>query len=412
MKVNYANGIYFPSFFNMVIKTNEEVETAINNNYPTFIHEFIHYIQDIMLPYNIRFNMTNLSLFYDMRQYTINHGGINRPFDKWSENSKLIMKQLEYTWGSSVSYNIIEPIDYVQSEFYQMTLPNNESKIYKYTLALNGKLLSYHVGAMDMLEYIADKIVGKHYKINTPHLPYKTIDFIFEHYGLSHIPFDVRLCIVEFCLYNDNPIHTLFGSFLDNDFIKKNPNIFEDYNTCYKLLLHHAEWESVGNIKETIISKAERRLHDFKNELINHYNANFNEIVAWIEKVSHFVVNEFTDKFIFLNMFQMSENELTEFISRTLDYIGFPLVMNNKLKCSSFIHECVEKEQFIQFYVLQEFMQYISNTGKSCPIYKFCTANGSISDNKCLTNPNSKVFDDNSCPYILFLKSYGLMNIV
>ena len=77
-----------------------------------------------------------------------------------------------------------------------------------------------------MLEYIAHKIETKHYDDFVYQTPYKTIDHIFDFYQLSDIPPNIRLNIVEYCLYNDNPVHVLFSTFLDSGLVKDNKSNF------------------------------------------------------------------------------------------------------------------------------------------------------------------------------------------
>ena len=40
------------------------------------------------------------------------------------------------------------------------------------------------------------------------------------------IPPNIRLNIVEYCLYNDNPVHVLFSTFLDSGLVKDNKSNF------------------------------------------------------------------------------------------------------------------------------------------------------------------------------------------
>lgn len=87
MRLNEIDGHYNPSFFNMVLETNEDISGAINKYTATFVHEFIHYIQDIILPYNIRMNLSKLRWFSNMRQSALSNGYIMRPFNDWYSDS-------------------------------------------------------------------------------------------------------------------------------------------------------------------------------------------------------------------------------------------------------------------------------------------------------------------------------------
>lgn len=65
MKLEYATGFYNISFFNINIKTKEELtQNILKKEEATFTHEFIHYLQDLILPYNIRYNLSNVRYFF------------------------------------------------------------------------------------------------------------------------------------------------------------------------------------------------------------------------------------------------------------------------------------------------------------------------------------------------------------
>lgn len=410
MQLNNIGGHYCPSFFYMVLDTNEDINIALKKYTQTFIHEFIHYLQDLILPYNIRLNLTNLALFGNIHQSVIETGKLVRPFDKWNENSKLLREQRDFTLGKPKFLTQKPCIEAIEKDYF--IIPSTEAKVYKYTLVLKQPRKKYHVSAIDMLEYIAHKIETKHYEDNAFQTPYKTIDYIFDFYQLSDIPFDVRLCIVEYCLYNDNPIHVLLKDFFDSNIIKNNKNIFTDYTKCYDLLLHHSSWTATGGFNETIISKTIRRLEDFKVTLTNHFSApQFNTIIHWLETVADYVGRRFVNRFIFSDIYHMNFQELLDSISNIIDSIGLPMILNKANKCISLLPGCNDPLPFIQFYVLQNFLIYIESKKQSCPIYDLCIANAYIAQNSCKTSPCLSINNDVDCPYSLFLRSYSLINV-
>lgn len=412
MQLNNVDGCYYPSFFCMKLDTSEDTYIALEKNTQTFIHEFIHYLQDLLLPYSIRLNLTNLSLFVDVQQSAKQKEKLVRPFHEWDENSRLLKKQQQYTLGKPQFLAYKPCIQSIKHDHF--VIPSTGAKVYKYTLQLTQPRKNYHISALDMLEYIAHKIETKHYEDSTYQTPYKTIDYIFDFYQLSDIPSNIRLNIVEYCLYNDNPVHLLFNAFFDSGFIKAHKDIFTDYSACYELLLHQSTWTAVGNFHETVNSKTQRRLNDFKNELINHFNApQFNSIIHWLETVTAYVRTEFVDRFIFSDMYQMNLQELSDSISEIIDAIGFPLILNKDYKCISLLSASDDTLPFIQFHILQNFLQFVETKEQACPIYDFCNANGSICTKSCKTLPYLGKNDDNDiCPYLLFLKTYNLTNIV
>ena len=222
MRLKNINGSYSPSFFNIFLETNEDISLAVQKNTQTFVHEFTHYLQDIVLPYNLRLNFTRLAMFVRIRESAKEHGFIDLPFNDWHDNERVLQEQLNYTMGNGALetgtgfVDIVSQIDSIQQ--YASDLVETEGRrftLYTYSMPINDGEITYNLGARDLLEYIAYKIEEKQYQTsNVPDLPYKSIDLLFEYYGLSHVSDDIRLCIAEFCLYNDNPIHYFVYQFL------------------------------------------------------------------------------------------------------------------------------------------------------------------------------------------------------
>ena len=70
-------------------------------------------------------------------------------------------------------------------------------------------------------------------------------------------------------------------------------------------------------------------------------------------------------------------------------------------------------EQFTQFYILHQFMNYIESNKPPCPIYDFCVANTNHKfDRKdCLHDPLSSLDEEELCPFKAFIKLYGLSKV-
>lgn len=423
MKLSDICGYYNPSFFNMVLETEENIEVALNKYSATFAHEFIHYIQDIILPYNIRVNLSRLLWFSDIQQFALRNGYIMRPFNNWGDEAKTTILQFNMSIGNNssecqfidtvrnlgdafVSYKEASGFDEAYSKQYR------QFKIYKYSVCVNGKD-TYNLGARDLMEYIAYKIETKHFETANrfPQLPYESIDLLFTHYGLTHVPDEIRLCIAEVCLYNDNPIRFLFLNFLENEEFKQGVKILS-YEEIYNRLLS-IEFETVDGVKETIKHKTNRRLKQFESILSKHYT-NFVGIKEWIQRVNIFAETELSERFIFSDLYKMDTNAFVEMISWMIEKIGLPLVLNNKEECVSLQSHQYNIDEFVQFYILQQFFVYAltaTDVKGICPIYKFCRANGDICDIQCSSNLQIENIESRQCPYYRFLKSYGLLNV-
>lgn len=374
MKLEYATGFYNISFFNINIETEEElIQDVLKKEEATFTHEFIHYLQDLILPYNIRYNLSNVRWFFNILESTHKNGKIIRPFNEWTDESRMLWTQFIRSFGgitrneSDRFINQVSKIGNVISDFEIISgLDSNlnvqrEHRVYRYWLPVlevgATKPIFYNLGARDLLEYIAYKIELKNFPNRplAPQLPYESIDLIFSQYGLSHITDDIRLCIAERCLYNDNPIHFLFNILLGDketkEFISKS-----SYEEIYKYLLN-SETVTRDGYSESLTNKTQRRLKQFANELYMQYSG-FDEIRKWILKVNNFVEDKLQERFIFSDLYKMNNNEVYKFINNVIGQIGVPLVINSKEKYISIQPNETETLQFIQFYILQNFIAF------------------------------------------------------
>ena len=424
MELNYIEGCYELSFFNIRLNTNEELsKNVIEKNKSTFIHEFIHYLQDLILPYNIRYNLSNVRYFFNILESAHKCGNIIRPFNDWSEESRTLIMQFERSIGGVTEYDrfidTVSKIGDATSNYVTFTgFDSNlkmyrQHRVYKYFLPVykegNTNPIEYNLGARDILEYIAYKIELKNFpnRPSAPQLPYESIDLIFDKYGLSHISDDIRLCVAEHCLYNDTPIHLLFNLLSNDEFKQFITN--SNYKEIYNYLLFSITVTRDGH-SEPLIAKTQRRLMQFANELLAQYSC-FDEIGNWILKIKDFVKKELFGHFIFSDMYKMQNNKFNEFINYVINQIGVPLVINSKEKYISIQSSEIEVSQFVQFYILQNFINFVKSKSALCPIYNFCKANGGICNENCTLNPHMRISGNEDCYYAKFLKSYELYNI-
>lgn len=421
MKLDYTMGFYNISFFNINIETEEELtQDVLEKNKAIFIHEFIHYLQDLVLPYNIRYSLSNVRWFFNILESAHKIGSIKRPFSEWNNESSILWTQFFRSFGDGGSIDFVSKIGDATSKFvtisgYDGNLhTQRKHRVYEYLLPVfevgKSAPTSYNLGARDILEYIAYKINLKNFSNRSPapQLPYKSIDLIFDKYGLSHISDDIRLCIAERCLYNDAPIHFLLSTLLGNDDFKKYITD-SSYEEIYNYLLFSTTITRDGQ-SETLINKTQRRLTQFAYELQLQYRG-FDEIKKWISEVNSFIGHKLLGKFIFSDLYKMNSDEMFKFINDIICYIGIPLVMNSRKKYISIRSNDIEVSQFIQFYILQNFIYFVKSEQTQCPIYNFCKANGGICNENCIINKQMIIKGNKNCYYRKFMEQHGLLNI-
>ena len=204
MQLRSYDGDYFPSFFTIQLDTNVFSGNFSPCQNSTCIHEYIHFIQDLILPYCIRTNLSYIRLFNNVCKYAKEQNKIDIPFTYWDSDEVVLKKQFDFTFGSGKAKKISISDIYISekykfSGFDQHNKRNRNLTVYKYKIKfINGS--SYHLGARDLLEYIAYRIESKHFNIgsNVPDYPYKTIDILLDYLGHSKLSVEKRvMCYTE-----------------------------------------------------------------------------------------------------------------------------------------------------------------------------------------------------------------------
>lgn len=407
MRLNITEGYYEPSYFFMKIETNDSLDIDLLKHQQTFTHEFIHFLQDIFLPYNIRMNLNELNKFANIANKIKIHG-IKKPYLDPREEAIEAEKILTFTWGGNGF--ISEDTDITSLTPESFTITGTSINVYKYNAELsNGK--QYAVGARDMLEYIAHKIESKYWTVEAPAFPYRTMDKVLDHLELSSMPDECKIALIEYSLHNDNPFHHLLQTV---KFIKAQGlqiNLLE-INSIYALLKNY-QWNSAGGFSENIDSKIQRRLAEIKTALNERfYGGNFSSISMWVDDVINFASLEITGKLFFSDIYRMEEQDFFDEITRLIEIIGVPLIFNNKEECISLLSEKYDNNQFIQFYAAFNFMEFIKKEHGTCPMCGFCeNSNEDIMDNNCFENAVTRGISDLLCPFGQLIKTYELHNI-
>lgn len=99
MLFHNAEGEYEPSFFVIRVKSDAAVESVADENLSTFIHEYIHFLQDLTLPYCIRENLVHLREFFVLVDQVSERNAIHLPCILADDDLTVTRCQTDLTWG-------------------------------------------------------------------------------------------------------------------------------------------------------------------------------------------------------------------------------------------------------------------------------------------------------------------------
>lgn len=421
-----ALGTYNLSFFNINLNTDEPVISAINSSktWHIFAHEYLHFLQDLLLPYAIRCNQHRIYCLSSIIKKAIETKKISRPYtdfdpeeqENWDtfittflgDNS--CVKQID-------SAKKITSIDRDDSCKIKVGVHKVEAIVSKYICKIEQKNenreLKYTLGARDFLEYVVHKIIDKHTgkESNAPDFPYRSVDYLFERLGLDRTPENVRVCIAEYCLYNDNPSKHFF--FIIESIKEFDVSILKNIHSV-KNYLENLAYISKGDIVETPISKRTKMLERFKTMLYGFYVNKESVISKWIDHITTFVSKELNQIFFFSYLYDLSADSFKDKLEYFYNELGTPIVTNNKkeLLMNSTINENNENDEFCIFLAVQGFFSFIFGNSLECPMVEFCKSmSDSPVSNSCFHLNFVMANRDDLCAFLYFIRKYNLHNV-
>jgi hypothetical protein len=411
MFLKSVDGEYEPSFFIIRLRTTQAINVAAEENISTFIHEYIHFLQDLILPYCIRENLVRLATFFDYMDRAHNHGEIRLPNVLPLDGADLTIRQSSMTWGSNKFVSSVGRIDDVQVT--EVPVVEHGYKLYQYDLTLDDGSI-YQFGARDLLEYIAWKIESKHFpgEQKLPDLPYYSVDILVRHYRGSHLSDFKRIALAEYCLLNDNPAHRLI-LFLEDLQAGALDGIDKGSDEAFDHFLRNAHWKSNGVRFETIPEKLDRRSDELRRALQARFpQGAFPEIYSWLDRVIKFARNALAGKNFFAELFAAETPNFFSAINHILEEVGVPLVVNDAGEMGTSLGGDREKDQFLQLLLAYEFLDYLDRDDLLCPMYQVCEREREdLMNDDCLNAPFRRALRDDLCPFGAFAKTHGLDRI-
>lgn len=408
MFLKSVDGEYEPSFFIIRLRTTQAIDEAANKNIPTFIHEYIHFLQDLFLPYCIRQNLVRLATFFDLMERAQNHGEIRLPNAVPLDGAELATRQTSITWGGNKFVSSVGSIADVQ--LTEVPVEEHDFKLYQYDLSLDDGT-TYQFGARDLLEYIACKIESKHFsgEQKLPDLPYYSVDILVRYYGVSYLSDFKRIALAEYCLLNDNPGRRLIV-FLEelqagvrDAHAKGSDEAFAEY-------LKNAHWKGKGVPFETIPQKLDRRSNELRHALQARFPQDaFPEIYSWLDRVIDYARTDLAGKSFFAELWAMDTPNFFGVINQILGQIGVPLIVNDAGELGTSLGGEKEKDQFLQLLLAYEFLDYLDRDDMQCPLIDVCERDRpELIDGDCMDAPFRRALKDDLCPFGAFAKTHSL----
>ncbi|MGM3274763.1 hypothetical protein [Ralstonia sp. 24A2] len=407
-----AEGSYEPAFFIIRIESDEQPEELAEANASTFAHEYLHLLQDLIMPYCMRGNIVLLETFLLQIANARETREMHLPSDYSDEHVRLAKKIQQVTWGGWSFQNDVGRINQINLE--EEMVDGKGYKLHKYLLSGDG-FNGYHFGARDLLEYIASKIEVHHFPggPKPPDLPYRSVDLVIDHQDLAYLSDVKRIALAEYCLMNDNPARRLMVVIDD---IKKGVFNGTDHgdDDAFVQFLLSLEWEAQGVNFRTMAEKLACRYEELRGTLQQQFpESAFPVIYSWLGEALSYAQEAMAGRSLFTALYAMSTEQFREVMSIVLSKLGIPLIANRGGQLGTTLGDASSKSQFIQLLLAYQFSEYLKRDETTCPLYSNCERETPelIDDSDCIEAPFRRAADEDLCPFGVFVKAMGLSTV-
>ncbi len=408
MFLRSINGEYQPSFFIIRLRTMLDIEKAAEEYTQTFIHEYMHFLQDLFLPYCIRENLVRIATFFDLMDHAKHLGEIRLPNTVHLEGARLTSLQTSVTWGGNQYIRSVGTISDIKMT--KVPIEAHKFTLYQYELLLDDGT-NYQFGARDLLEYIAWKIESKHFPGDQqlPDLPYDSVDLLFGYFGVSHLSHFKRIALAEYCLQNDNPAHLLI-TFLQQLKAGDIDASATESDEAFAEHLKSANWLARGVRFETVSDKVTRRCNELRQHLQEKFpQTAFPSIYIWLSRVIDYARADLAERSFFAELWSLKTVEFFERIGQVLNNVGIPLVVNDAGQLGTSLGGETDKDEFIQLLLAYEFSAYLDRKDIQCPLIDSCERDRpDLMDNNCMDAPFRRALKGYLCPFGAFAKTHGI----
>lgn len=415
-KNNYDDrGTYDVSSFCFFIRTTDllfDKDGNFNHNLNdrdkgTFVHEYIHYIQNISTAYGFLEIIDKYQRLKNVVTYITENDKIRRPIVLDTKNTKnSITHRLDKFMDNKTKNPVFDQIsyDYVLTSD---TETKTEKKVLQVTFLKDGqigqKIKFGMLGIKESMAFLVQRLIDK--EIEKEQLVYNIVELVVKDIYPEIID-ENRLNLIVLCYYSLSLPYSESGKFLFYEvliYLKNNNLTFNDPLDLYRHLYYEFSFDSISNINQ-IEPNREYTLHSFFEEkckdayasIIDLLNGNFEEskfLCSILSNALYYYKQSPCDIVKLIISIQNSES-IDELIDRygrpyiyAFDYNGFDYEDSQHLPDKGFVRISVMG-------AIEQILFSKKDEPCSKPLMRFCQ----ITDKKASDDSEKIRYDREICP--------------
>ncbi len=382
----------------------------------TFLHEYIHFLQNVTTSYGLMSGIVYVDLIKDINYSIINDGKpeFEVPIIFDNKNNVKANKELQEIYSGDS-----KPVKYIKYDRYEVEekpveyKDGNSMQVKRYKVHYFNKASkpeSFYFGATCIKEYMAHAIQSK-FLPTTEHtdVPYTVAELIVEkEYPLlaRDKMFIVALC--DACLMHLHPAQLFFDSLERMSAQRFMPvAVGQIYDFCFHEMQFNGPMGSLtrDQVFEKMTGVIDEQYDDALKSPI------FRPNYKWLNHVFQEGKKLRLKNPTFMTQLVAGENELSTLFYEIVRNFGTPFFSNNTGK-GGFIPPTDLKGIAIQPHQLLVFKEVIRifDGDKHCILYPFCKSDpaNDITNSLCRTAPWQRVHEAELCPLAQIWRTWGL----
>ncbi|MFP4024289.1 MAG: hypothetical protein ACLFVR_07150 [Thiohalospira sp.] len=410
-------GYYVPSFFKIFINTDKKLVNPFKlptQEFTIFIHEYIHFLQDILTPFGLK-NIEHYQQVINEYNLYVNNSTnsiINLPIILEGENIVMTNRDLFslYIGQNKIKYKIdrITNIEITPNGLIKNKENVEEVIVYYYNKETNS-IKNFQFGSFCILESMADLIESSYIKSKAPVFPYKIVEKIIDFYYPNQFSIEQKVLICENALSSSNPGATFIKllKYISTNELKFHSLIkLKEYIGQFR---HFVRNKPLDNNKIFIRSsiQAEQALYYyFKND------SKFNDIIPWINHIFKIIRHLKSVDFSFTDLVG---NKLINKLHELYINLGTPVMINNKDKFSFHYPKDLKQipKSLLIFPVINDVYRVLQGYKTKCSLLFYCKnyKGKDITQKECYSTP-WRVFHGGCiiCPFRRLWCGWGFWN--
>lgn len=419
-KLNTSLGFYIPSFMRMHVGTDLSLAdyTKFNDDYTEsiFLHEFIHFIQDITTVYGL----SNINIIVDYMKF-VNNEVLKSPPRKFNVPVLPIPLGLDNVYSNleiSTIYNGNGEDN--EAHFLSHTKTNNPIQINGGSINPSIVEISYQdedglsqlfqFGALAIVENMAYIIESECYSNcePSPDLPYKAAEKLVElvHPGFGHDRLNI-LALCDSSLQVFHPGEFFYETLLK---IKCNNVLFnkpEDVYDYCKTTSPSFDFHGATDFTSLINQQADIAISQIKG----YFNdPSFDPIKNWLENMIKSAINHrLTNPTFPLDIARGKKLKVNVAFDKFFKNIGTPLMTNDSGE--TYLHDSKNKAPSLNYpliWAIEQIHNVFWGYQTNCELKDVCNAGSLTTDSRCDNAPWSRVNDKDLCPFAIIWRHWKL----